>query len=99
MDGMDYMDGMDEMDITHPYLSIHWKLNTEILTYSRAKGAFAGLTLTGADVRRDDDSMDAFYGHDVSTHRVLRGEVATPRSAEGFIDAVRQAKAQAIASN
>ena len=76
-----------------------WKLNTEILTYSRAKGLFAGLTLTGADVRRDNDSMDAFYGHDISTHRVLRGEVATPASAHSFLDAVRDAKAQAAASN
>jgi len=83
----------------HATADTDWKLNTEILTYSRAKGAFAGLTLTGADVRRDDSSMDALYGPDVSSHRVLRGEVATPRSADRFIDAVRQAKAQAIASN
>ncbi len=83
----------------HATADTDWKLNTEILTYSRAKGAFAGLTLTGADVRRDNDSMVALYGPDVSTHSVLRGEVTTPRSAERFIDAVRQAKAQAIASN
>jgi len=83
----------------HATADTDWKLNMEILTYSRAKGAFAGLTLTGADVRRDDDSMNAFYGPDVSTHRVLRGEVATPVSAERFIEAVRDAKAQAIASN
>jgi lipid-binding SYLF domain-containing protein len=83
----------------HATADTDWKLNTEILTYSRAKGAFAGLTLTGADVRRDDDSMDAFYGHDVSSHSVLRGEVATPASANSFLDAVRGAKAQAAASN
>jgi len=83
----------------HATADTDWKLNMEVLTYSRAKGAFAGLTLTGADVRRDDSSMDAFYGHDVSTHRVLRGEVATPASAERFIDAVRDAKEQAIAAN
>ncbi len=83
----------------HATADTDWKLNTEILTYSRAKGAFAGLTLTGADVRRDDDSMDTYYGHDVSSHRVLRGEVATPASANSFLDAVRGAKAQAIASN
>lgn len=83
----------------HATADTDWKLNTEILTYSRAKGAFAGLTLTGADVRRDDDSMNAFYGHNVSSHRVLRGEVATPASADSFINAVRGAKAQAIASN
>ncbi len=78
----------------HATADTDWKLNTEILTYSRAKGLFAGLTLTGADVRRDNDSMDAFYGSDVSTHRVLRGEVATPAGADRFIDAVRGAKMQ-----
>jgi len=83
----------------HATADTDWKLNTEILTYSRAKGLFAGLTLTGADVRRDNDSMDAFYGPDVSTHGVLRGEVAPPASAHSFLDAVRDAKAQAAASN
>ena len=82
----------------HATADTDWKLNTEILTYSRAKGLFAGLTLTGADVRRDDDSMEAYYGADMSTHRVLRGEVATPSSADPFVNAVREAKAQAIAS-
>jgi SH3 domain-containing YSC84-like protein 1 len=83
----------------HASANTDWKLNTEVLTYSRAKGLFAGLTLTGANLRRDDSSMDAYYGREVSTHRVLRGDVATPRSADRFIDAVTQAKAQAIASN
>jgi lipid-binding SYLF domain-containing protein len=83
----------------HTSANTDWKLDTEVLTYSRAKGAFAGLTLTGANLRRDDDSMDAFYGHEVSTHRVLRGEVETPAAANRFIDAVREAKAQAHASN
>jgi lipid-binding SYLF domain-containing protein len=82
----------------HATADTDWKLNTEILTYSRAKGLFAGLTLTGADVRRDNDSMDALYGLDVSTHRVLRGEVATPEAAGRFIEAVSEARAQSIAS-
>ena len=83
----------------HASADTDWKLSTELLTYSRSKGAFAGLTLTGADIRRDNSSMDAFYGRDVSTHRVLRGEVAAPASAGRFLDAVREAKAQAIAAN
>ena len=78
--------------------STDWNLNTQILTYSRAKGAFAGLTLSGANVRRDDDSMRAFYGRDVSTSRVLRGEVATPAGANKFLDSIREAKVQARAS-
>lgn len=82
----------------HASADTDWKLNTEVLTYSRAKGAFAGLTLTGAAIRRDDDSTEAIYGHDVSTRRILRGEVAVPAAAGSFLDAVRNAKAQAIAS-
>jgi lipid-binding SYLF domain-containing protein len=83
----------------HASANTDWKLNTEVLTYSRARGAFAGLTLTGASIRRDDDSTEAIYGHDVSTRRILRGEVAVPALANAFLDAVRGAKAQAIASN
>jgi lipid-binding SYLF domain-containing protein len=83
----------------HATADTDWKLNTEVLTYSRARGAFAGLTLTGADIRRDDDSTESIYGHDVSTSRILKGEVAVPTSADRFLHAVREAKAQAIASN
>ena len=83
----------------HASADTDWKLDTEILTYSRARGAFAGLTLTGADIRRDDDSTEAIYGHDISTHRILSGEVTAPASAHAFLDAVRGAKRQAVASN
>jgi lipid-binding SYLF domain-containing protein len=83
----------------HASADTNWKLDTEILTYSRARGAFAGLTLTGAAIRRDDDSTEAMYGHAISTRRILRGEVAVPDAAHSFLDAVRDAKAQAIASN
>jgi lipid-binding SYLF domain-containing protein len=83
----------------HASADTDWKLETEILTYSRARGAFAGVTLNGAAIRRDDDSTEAIYGHDIPTRRILRGEVAVPDSAHVFLDAVRDAKAQAIASN
>ncbi|MGC1463007.1 MAG: lipid-binding SYLF domain-containing protein [Terracidiphilus sp.] len=83
----------------HASADTDWKLETEILTYSRARGAFAGLTLTGAAIRRDDDSTEAIYGHDVPTRRILQGDIAVPTAAHAFLDAVRDAKAQAIASN
>ena len=82
----------------HASADTDWKLETEILTYSRARGAFAGLTLTGASIRRDDDSMQAYYGPDVTSRSVLKGEVASPADAHSFLDAVRDAKAQAVAS-
>ena len=83
----------------HATADTDWKLNTEILTYSRAKGLFGGLTLTGANLRRDDGSMDAFYGPNVTNKAVLLGEVAAPAGSGRFIDAVREAKAQAHAAN
>jgi lipid-binding SYLF domain-containing protein len=83
----------------HASADTDWKLNTEVLTYSRAKGAFAGLTLTGASIRRDNDSTEAIYGHEISTSRILRGEVAVPDAANSFLEAVKNAKTQAVASN
>jgi len=83
----------------HASADTDWKLDTEILTYSRAKGLFAGISLAGSAIRHDEDATEAIYGRNVSTHRILRGEVATPASANSFLDAVRGAKAQAIASN
>src|ERR1700692_4209936 len=81
----------------HASADTDWKLDTEILTYSRAKGAFAGLTLSGASIRRDDDSMQAIYGREVSTKSVLTGNVAATAAAAPFLNAVRGAKAQAVA--
>jgi SH3 domain-containing YSC84-like protein 1 len=80
----------------HASANTNWKLETEILTYSRAKGAFAGLTLNGASIRRDDDSMHAIYGRHVATRDVLLGKVKAPAAAESFLSAVRGAKSQAV---
>jgi lipid-binding SYLF domain-containing protein len=82
----------------HASADTDWKLETEVLTYSRARGAFAGITLNGSAIRRDDDSTEAIYGHDISTRRILQGDVAVPEAAHGFLNAVRDAKVQAVAS-
>ena len=83
----------------HASADTDWKLETEVLTYSRARGLFAVVTLNGSAIRRDEDSTEAVYGHDMSTRRILQGDVAVPQAAHVFLDAVRDAKAQAIASN
>jgi SH3 domain-containing YSC84-like protein 1 len=72
----------------HASAGTDWKLNTEILTYSRSKGIFAGITLDGAVVEPDNDSTRAIYGHDRSFHSILSGKVAAPRSTLGFMQAV-----------
>jgi lipid-binding SYLF domain-containing protein len=82
----------------HASAGTDWKMNEEILTYSRAKGVFAGLTLTGADIRSDHDSMRTVYGPDVTFRTVLTGSVPPPPQAHAFLAAVRGARVQAAAS-
>ena len=83
----------------HASANTDWKMEAEILTYSRARGAFAGLTLNGASIRHDEDSTRAIYGRNVTNHRILQGDVDVPAAAQSFVEAVRNAKAQAVASN
>src|ERR1700681_3130673 len=79
----------------HASAGTDWKMNTEMLTYSRSKGAFAGLTLEGAVVEQDNDSTVAIYGKHVEFRPILSGKVATPESAEPFMKAVSEARHQA----
>jgi lipid-binding SYLF domain-containing protein len=83
----------------HAEAGTTWKLDTEILTYSRAKGVFAGLTLEGASIRQDNDSRRAIYGQRVTTKALLMGKVPAPATAQPFLAAIRGAKAQAVAED
>jgi lipid-binding SYLF domain-containing protein len=82
----------------HASADTDWKLNAEILTYSRAKGVFAGLTLNGAAVKPDQDSMKSFYGADATERAVLTGKIPPPPEAHSFLAAVRGAKAESVES-
>jgi len=62
-----------------------WKLRAQILSYSRARGVFAGLALDGAVVRQDKDSTREFYGHMVSTKAALQGQIQPPAAAYPFL--------------
>jgi lipid-binding SYLF domain-containing protein len=70
-------------------------LNTEVLTYSRSKGVFAGLTLEGAIIEQDNDSTHAIYGHHMMFRNILSGRATTPESGEAFVKAVSEAGHQA----
>jgi lipid-binding SYLF domain-containing protein len=62
-----------------------------MLTYSRSKGAFAGLTLEGAVIQQDADSTTAIYGKDVAFKGILLGKVPTPEVAAPFVHSVSAA--------
>ena len=79
----------------HASADTGWKLNSEILTYSRSKGLFAGIDLSGTEVERDGDSTIAMYGKDHSNTAVLTGKVAVPKAARPFLEAVEHAKVEA----
>jgi lipid-binding SYLF domain-containing protein len=79
----------------HASAGTDWKMNTEMLTYSRSKGVFAGLTLEGAVVEQDNDSTHAIYGRHMEFRNILSGRVSTPTSGEAFVKAVADARGQA----
>jgi lipid-binding SYLF domain-containing protein len=81
----------------HASAGTDWKMDSELLTYSRSKGAFAGLTLEGAVVEQDSDSTTAIYGKDIPFRRVLMGNVKPPAAAAPFMAAVGMAGHQAAA--
>src|ERR1700685_4311722 len=62
-----------------------WKMRAQVLSYSRARGVFAGLALNGAVVRQDKDSTREFYGHMVSTKASLQGQIQPPAAAYPFL--------------
>ena len=65
-----------------------WKMNAELLTYSRAKGLFAGIDLTGAVVDENVDATRTFYGVSYPSAENPRGQVATPMDARPFVRTV-----------
>jgi len=63
-----------------------WKLRAQVLTYSRARGVFAGVSLAGAVIKQDKDATREFYGRMVPFRTSLTGKVDAPRGAYPFLD-------------
>ncbi len=66
-------------------------LRSELLTYSRARGVFAGVDLNGADVSQNEDDTAKFYGANAKSYKeILQGDAATPAPAKRFVSTVSQ---------
>jgi SH3 domain-containing YSC84-like protein 1 len=71
--------------------STDWKLKAEVLTYSRARGLFAGVTVNGSSITQDEDATRELYGRFIPFKTILTGAVDSPRGGEPFVAAVRKA--------
>jgi len=65
-----------------------WKLKAEVLSYSRARGLFAGINLNGAAITQDKDETRILYGKMVPFKDILYGDVPTPKDANEFLATV-----------
>jgi len=70
----------------HASADTDWKLKAQVLTYSRARGVFAGLELVGAVVKQDKDSTREFYGRMVPFKTSLEGSIDAPQTAYPFLN-------------
>jgi len=60
-------------------------MRAEILSWSRSRGVFAGLALTGATLRQDDDANKELYGRPLDNKEILNGNVPAPAAAANFL--------------
>jgi SH3 domain-containing YSC84-like protein 1 len=72
-----------------------WKMRAEVLTYSRARGIFAGIDLNGAAITQDKDETRILYGSFEPFADILGGKVQPPDASGPFLTAVRKYASQA----
>ncbi len=80
----------------HADAATDWKLRAQVLTYSRARGVFAGVSLSGAVIKQHQDDTRAFYGHTVSFRNLLTGEIPAPADAKKFLDTLAKYGGNAV---
>jgi lipid-binding SYLF domain-containing protein len=61
-------------------------MQAEMLTYSRSRGLFAGVSLEGSTLRSDDDANESVYGKKLSARDIVRGTVDVPAEAKPLVD-------------
>jgi len=72
-----------------------WKMKAEVLTYSRARGVFAGVDLSGASITQDKDETRILYQQMVPFEEILGGKIPAPSSSESFLATVKKYATQA----
>jgi lipid-binding SYLF domain-containing protein len=68
--------------------STDWKMNAELLSYSRSKGVFAGISLDGTSVSQNKEDTELYYGAPHGFESILKGNIAVPQGAVPFVRTV-----------
>lgn len=68
--------------------STDWKMSAELLSYSRNKGVFAGISLDGTSVSQNSEDTELYFGAPHRFETVLKGDVAVPAGAVAFVRTV-----------
>jgi SH3 domain-containing YSC84-like protein 1 len=70
----------------HAAADTDWKLRAQVLTYSRTRGVFAGVSLAGAVIKQDKDTTREFYSRMVPFSTSLTGKIDAPQGAYPFLN-------------
>jgi lipid-binding SYLF domain-containing protein len=76
-----------------------WKMNEDILTYARARGAFAGFNLAGSAITQDEDDTRKLYGGPVSLSDILTGKTQPAEVTQPFLQDVERYAGRAKAKD
>lgn len=74
----------------HAEATTDWKMRSQVLTYSRARGVFAGISLNGAVLKQDEDDTRALYGKLIPSQQILSGSVPPPSGTQTFLAKVAE---------
>ncbi len=65
-------------------------MRAEILSYSRSRGLFAGISLAGTSLRPDDDATEQVYGRPLTARQIITGTVNVPASGQALVDVLQK---------
>ena len=74
-------------------------MRAEILTYSRTRGVFAGVSLEGSTLRPDEDGNKLVYGSAIPPRDLVKGDVAVPSAAKTLVDILNQRSPKNLSEN
>jgi lipid-binding SYLF domain-containing protein len=70
------------------------QMHAQLLTYSRARGLFAGVSLEGATLRPDDDANKDLYGKQMSNKDIVKGDIPSPAAATRLLSELNKYSAR-----